>query len=298
MGFDEYASDYDAALERGLAVAGESKDYFARNRIAWLSGNLAALREQPQQIMDYGCGIGSAVPFPDRFLLHGLDRRRRRVREVSGTWRRQVSARATFLSCDEYVPRSAIDLVFCNGVFHHIDPQDRASAVDYVYRSLRPGGVFALWENNPWNPGTRYVMSRIPFDRDTTPVAAPETRRLLSAGGFEILRTDYLFLFPRMLSWLRALEPRLSGLPFGAQYQVLCRRPARHGELPARHRESQTETQVNLCVSVSSVACLKGSRATRVSRDSGARVCPPRARSSRGAPADSFQRSTNCRMTV
>jgi trans-aconitate methyltransferase len=224
MEFDEYAPDYDAALERGLAVAGESKDYFARNRIAWLSRNLAGLREQPQRIMDYGCGIGSAVPFLIDFFstasILGVD-----VSAKSLELAKQVSARATFLSCDEYVPRSAIDLVFCNGVFHHIDPQDRASAVDYVYRSLRPGGVFALWENNPWNPGTRYVMSRIPFDRDTTPVAAPETRRLLSAGGFEILRTDYLFLFPRMLSWLRALEPRLSGLPFGAQYQVLCRRP-------------------------------------------------------------------------
>jgi hypothetical protein len=27
-----------------------------------------------------------------------------------------------------------------------------AAAVDYVYRSLRPGGLFAFWENNPWNP--------------------------------------------------------------------------------------------------------------------------------------------------
>jgi hypothetical protein len=26
---------------------------------------------------------------------------------------------------------------------------------------MRPGGVVALWENNPWNPATRYVMGRI-----------------------------------------------------------------------------------------------------------------------------------------
>ena len=99
MGFDEYASDYDAALERGLAVAGESKDYFARNRIAWLSGNLAALREQPQQIMDYGCGIGSAVPFLIDFFstasILGVD-----VSAKSLELAKQVSARATFLSCD------------------------------------------------------------------------------------------------------------------------------------------------------------------------------------------------------
>jgi SAM-dependent methyltransferase len=223
-GFDEYASDYDAALERGISVSGESKEYFARNRIAWLSSRLAALRERPARIMDYGCGTGAAVPvLIDVFSAQsvvGLDISPRSLEQA-----RLASPRATFLSCDEYVPQSSIDLVFCNGVFHHIRPQGRAAAVDYIYRSLRPGGVFALWENNPWNPGTRYVMSRIPFDRDTTPLSAPEARRLLGAGGFEILRTDYLFVFPRALAWLRPLEPPLSGVPLGAQYQVLCRRP-------------------------------------------------------------------------
>jgi hypothetical protein len=68
-------------------------------------------------------------------------------------------------------------------------------------------------------------MSRIPFDRDAITLAPPETRHLLKEGGFEILRTDFLFIFPRMLKPLRALEPLVSRLPFGAQYQVLCRKP-------------------------------------------------------------------------
>ena len=43
-------------------------------------------------------------------------------------------------------------------------------------------------------------------------------------GGFEILRTDFLFFFPRWLGWLRRIEPRLTGLPLGAQYLVLTRK--------------------------------------------------------------------------
>jgi hypothetical protein len=27
------------------------------------------------------------------------------------------------------------------------------------------GGLFVLWDNNLWNPSTRYVKSRIPFVR-------------------------------------------------------------------------------------------------------------------------------------
>ena len=125
------------------------------------------------------------------------------------------SADAQFLLFNQYQPRERIDLVYCNGVFHHIPLSGRAAVIDYIHRLLRPGGLFALWENNPWNPGARYVMSRIPFDRDAITLTPPEARGLLRGGGFQILRTDFLFIFPRMLSWLRAVEPSLSQLPFG-----------------------------------------------------------------------------------
>jgi len=98
--------------------------------------------------------------------------------------------------------------------------------VGYILRCLRPGGVFALWENNPWNPGARYVMAHCAFDRNAAPLTPPEARNLVRNGGFQILSTDFLFIFPRMLKMFRPLEPWLSGLPLGAQYMVLCRKPA------------------------------------------------------------------------
>jgi SAM-dependent methyltransferase len=224
--FDAYAADYDAALAQGLAVSGEDKMYFVRGRLAWLATCLHRLGEQPATVMDYGCGIGSATPVFFEWLdvmsmvgtdisPHSLDVARR----IYG------SERAHFRLFDHYQPTASLDLVYCNGVFHHIPPQARAAAVTYVARALRPGGLWAFWENNPWNPGTRYVMHRIPFDRDAIPLTPPEARRLLQAGGFEILRTDFLFLFPRMLKWLRGLEAWLARWPLGAQYQVLCRKP-------------------------------------------------------------------------
>ncbi len=73
-------------------------------------------------------------------------------------------------------------------------------------------------------------MSRILFDRDAITLPPPETRRLLREGGFEILQTDFLFYFPRPLSWFRRLEPSLRRLPLGAQYQVLGRKPG--GSVP------------------------------------------------------------------
>lgn len=224
--FDQYAGDYDRALAEGLSATGEDKDYFARGRIAWLAGRLRRLRESPEAVLDFGCGTGSATPHLLARLgvgrVIGVDTSPKSLEVAEQTW---GSEKTQFVPLAQYQPGGRLDLAFSNGVFHHIPVAERTAAVNLVYRSLRSGGLFALWENNPWNPGTRYVMSRCPFDKGAITLTAPETRRLLRAGGFEIICTDFLFIFTKMLSWLRGIEPLISGLPVGGQYQVLCRKP-------------------------------------------------------------------------
>lgn len=226
--FDEYADPeaYDAALKRGISISGEDKSYFARGRVAWLADCLQAHGLRPTQVLDFGCGTGTATPFlvdilqPTRLI--GVDTS---ARSIETARRLHASDRTHFLTLDQYEPCGEVDLAFCNGVFHHIPVAARETAVDYLGRALRPGGLFACWENNPWNPGTRLVMNRIPFDRDAITLSPPQARRLMTSCGFEILRTDFLFVFPKPLSIFRSLEPWLSKFPTGAQYQVLCRKP-------------------------------------------------------------------------
>lgn len=224
--FDEYADSYDASLEKGLAVSGESKDFFAEGRVQWLKRRLGVEARRPRAILDFGCGTGSAAPFlfnafaPSRIL--GVDVSEKSL-EVAR--REHAGLPADFQTLRDWTPDGSCDLAFCNGVFHHIPVRERPEAMRRVRAALKPGGLFALWENNPWNPGTRYVMHRIPFDRDAVLVWPRTARRLLTQAGFEVLRTDFLFVFPRPLRSLRCLEPALAPLPLGAQYQVLARNP-------------------------------------------------------------------------
>ena len=224
--FDEYAAEYDNALRQGLSISGENKDYFARRRIEWLRDRLQKNLARLDHVMDYGCGTGSTslllIDILGAKAIVGTDTSAKSL-EIAA--RNCGSVNAQFLQFDQFHPGGNFDLVYCNGVFHHIPLAERGAAVSYIYRSLRPGGFFAFWENNPWNPGTRLVMSRIPFDRDAITIAAPQARALLQSGGFEILRTDFLFIFPSILRCLRWMEPRCAGIPLGAQYQVLCRKP-------------------------------------------------------------------------
>lgn len=223
--FDDYADHYGGALARGVSISGESVEYFAKGRVAVVAQRLERLGIRADRCMDYGCGVGATGRFLSQLLgsrsLVGVDVSRASVGHA------QRRAEYTTVSLPADLPAAGgFDVVYCNGVFHHIPPPERPGALRYIRESLRPGGVFAFWENNPWNPGTRLVMRRIPFDRNAVTVSYPEARRMISGAGFELVSSEFAFVFPGPLRALRFLEPMLSSLPIGAQYLVLSRRPA------------------------------------------------------------------------
>ena len=69
--FDQYAGRYDAALNEGLSLSGESKEYFAQARVRWLANRLRERGVAPEQVLDFGCGTGDTCPE----LLHQLNAR-------------------------------------------------------------------------------------------------------------------------------------------------------------------------------------------------------------------------------
>lgn len=225
--FDKYADTYDAELNEALAVSGEDKSYFALGRIRSLKRSLQQLREHPRSAIDYGCGLGDTSALLRKIfnlnLVVGLDVS---LRSLERARLQHESDSCKFFEFHDYVPQANVDMIYCNGVFHHIPVAERGSSLDYIRRCLRPGGLFALWENNPWNPGTRYVMSQCSFDRDAIMISSPEAVRLLREEGFQVISIHYLFFFPRFLKLFRFLELYFSRVPLGAQYQILCRKPA------------------------------------------------------------------------
>ena len=230
-GFDRFADEYEAYCDRGLALAGESKEHFARERLAWLSKWLAAhCAGAPGQIIDFGCGIGDvttliAARFPSA-VVTGLDISRGCVKRAR---RERSRPGVRFEPVDDYASsdREPADLLHCNGVIHHVPPPDRPAVVAKMVSLVRPGGFICLFENNPWNPGTHWVMRRIPFDRDAKMITPAHARRLLRRCGAEVRETAFLFFFPRALRALRVIEPFLLHVPCGAQYGVICEIPAR-----------------------------------------------------------------------
>jgi SAM-dependent methyltransferase len=227
--FDDHADDYEAGCMRGLSLTGENKAFFANARLDhlarwWETGG----RSEPDTIVDFGCGIGDvtrllAERFP-RSRVYGLDPSEKCVQRAAGEY---ADDRVSFhvLGDDRDPAIQPAGLVHINGVVHHVAPSDRPSVMALVRDHAAAGGVVAVFENNPANPGTRWVMSRIPFDRDAVPLWSSETRRHMKDVGLRVLGTSYLMFFPRFLSLLRPLERYLVRVPLGGQYVVLAEAP-------------------------------------------------------------------------
>jgi SAM-dependent methyltransferase len=224
--FDRYVAEYEAALGRGLAATGEGPEFFASKRIEWTKKLLDRVGAATDNVLDFGCGVGIAAPLLRKIIrprmIYGFDPCRPAVERASQEFGDECTL---FFHRASELPLAQVDVAYCNGVFHHIAPEQRPSALRTVWQSLRPGGWFAFWENNPWNPGTRFVMRRIPFDRDAQTMTPIESRKLLRVHDFAVKRCDAWFLFPRQLQWLRPLENLVHWLPLGAQYLVFAQKP-------------------------------------------------------------------------
>lgn len=221
--FDDVATRYEEALAEGLNITGEDSAYYAKERVKTLALMLGAPAcGEIRRILDFGCGTGGSRPWlreqwPNTEYFGydpseaSLEVAKMRHTQPRTTWSASTTALGQF------------DLVLTNGVFHHIPPTDRAAAFAVVKAAMKPSGIFAFFENNPWNPGTCYIMRRVEFDRDAITITPREALCLLEDHGFSTIRFASLFYFPSSLAFFRPLERWLRSVPFGGQYLYICR---------------------------------------------------------------------------
>ncbi len=222
--YDDYLEGYREAQNRQIALSGETAEYFAEYKIKKLAHWLSDLASRPAAVLDYGCGDGlmtSRVPrhFP-RAAVYGIDPSSKSVERA-----RQRYPGITFACVQESAlpfADDSLDLVFASGVFHHIPFAEHRALLVEMFRVLKPGGAFALFELNPFNPFSAYVFLTSPFDRHARFMFPRYSRQLL--GEYGPVRVQYCSFFPRILAALRPFEPRLERIPLGAHYACIVKK--------------------------------------------------------------------------
>jgi len=207
---------------RGVSLSGQSREHFIRWRIR-ITKHL--LKESPKRILDFGCGEGASYPFlkeafPEA-LVEGYEPSRELVSVAKALYGRQG---ALFMSKLEEINTNQYDLVYTNGVFHHIKPENRPAILKQIWKALTKKGILAFWENNPWHIGTRIVMSRIPFDKEAQTISPRKGRQILKNSGFKCLFSVSAFHLPFLEKIPWRIYVGLLRNQLGAQYLLLVRK--------------------------------------------------------------------------
>ena len=172
--------------------------------------------------LDVGCGEGTLLDIGKQYFS-----------EVAGC---DVSA-AMLQRCEhlntrlQMSPRQipfqdgSFDLVTAACVYHHVDTADLFALTADISRVLRPKGMLCVIEHNPLNPVTRLIVRRSPIDCHAHLLTAGRVRRVARAARMQIIATRYFLYFPeRIYSALATVEAKLSAVPLGGQYAVLCQK--------------------------------------------------------------------------
>ena len=215
--------EYDTMLEKGISATGNDKKFFIKGRLDHILNQSAKL-DSVRTILDFGCGTGEtsnelAKLFPKADVL-GSDLSENAIRYASQKYSRHNLRFVTLAD----IPPTTFDLIYLNGVIHHIALNQRFTEVQTLFRLSHPGTRIWIFENNPFNPGTQWAMYSNPFDKGVIKISPSQLQKLMIDAGFKPIQTDFLFYFPQFLSWLRPLEKYLIRFPFGGQYGVLAQK--------------------------------------------------------------------------
>lgn len=224
--FDDYIDFYRQAQERAIAISGEREDYFACLRAVRLKTWLPELAAGRPRILDFGCSDGlmaaiMAEIFPGA-EISGVDSSQRSI-----DYAKRSHPELEFIWLEKetlpFVP-NGFDFVYAVGVFHHVPFIEHERVYSEIFRVIKPGGAFVLFEMNPWNPVTQLVFARSAVDRKALMFSSRYAQKCLRPFGR--METHYYAYFPRWLSWLRWLEPYLEKIPLGTLYAVIIRKDA------------------------------------------------------------------------
>ena len=220
--FNQYATSYKKQICRSQSFAGTDHGVYLRakaNILKRLVRKRFGTRRKPNAL-DIGCGLGLMEPYLSGVFseIVGID-----PADQAIAYARQTVHNARFETFDGRTipfPDESFDVVFAICVMHHVPQPQWSGFVLEMRRALKPGGLAAVFEHNPYNLLTRLAVARCEFDKDATLLSEPRVARIFRENGFESIRKKYLLFLPLAGPIWSFIENAIGLLPMGAQYYV------------------------------------------------------------------------------
>ncbi|CAM3724981.1 class I SAM-dependent methyltransferase [Litorimonas haliclonae] len=220
--FDSRSSHYAEDINDSVAFSGLKADFFTRVKAEYFRDHLTEKfgGTTKLNVLDLGCGIGifEGLFENDFDAITGID-----VSELSIETAKANQKHACFhLYEGSQIPfeDDHFDVVFTICVMHHVPPENWEKFVAEAHRVLKPGGVFAVFEHNPYNPLTLKVVNDCILDEDAVLLKPKKLNQVIKTAFSKPTRTEFIIAIPPLNKFFKFFDRLLKRLPFGAQYAV------------------------------------------------------------------------------
>ena len=217
--FDDYSHTYKKTLRNSLKVFKKDDCFFDIVKINNLS-NYVIKDKKAYDILDFGCGIGkltgllAAVNQHARVVGYDISKQSITLAEKQNAEYQKISF------CHEIPQDSRYDFIIVANVFHHIKSRQHIHNLNILKNKLKPNGEIIVFEHNPFNPLTRYIVNNCPFDADAKLISLNRFIKLADQCQLRVKLKKYILFFPWQVNVLRRIEWHIGQIPLGAQYMV------------------------------------------------------------------------------
>jgi len=224
--FNEFKDSYRDQVNKSISFSGKGLDFFTAVKADWLREIIRTQAENGRRprVLDIGCGHGfihSLLRDTDVDLV-GTD-----LATDVLTLARDLNPGVCYTSYDgTRLPfaSEAFDITFAICVMHHVPPELWNGFLTEMKRVVKPRGLAVVFEHNPYNPLTRYVVASNDIDRDAVLLSSVRLKRLMLQSGFKSADSRFILFSPFDHRFFRWLDTSMGWCPFGAQYYVMGRR--------------------------------------------------------------------------
>lgn len=234
--FDRHKNTYRSDIDKAISFSGQSHDFFTRVKAEYLlnlirefrrtEAGSAAISERIKTL-DIGCGHGHIHPYLTEsdvpLTLFGTDVASTVVEEA-----RLTNPSVNYQSYDgEQLPYEdrSFDVAFTIAVMHHVPPGRWPAFLKEMRRIVRPGGMIVVFEHNPINPLTQWIVRTCPIDENAVLLSNRRLSKLVAQAQFVGITTRYILFTPLDGPLYRKFDNVIGWLPLGAQYYVAARVP-------------------------------------------------------------------------
>ncbi len=219
--FDEYANDYRSIHTDNVKISGADSFYFAEHKVKLLIDSESETIDT--RMLDIGCGDAVTELFIQKYFpswkVEAIDISEKSIARAK---EKNISSANFSVYDGKQIPfaDNSFDIAFMAAVLHHIDFTLHESLLKEIFRVLKPGGRLYLFEHNPLNPVTRYLVNTCVFDKDAKLLGYNYSNKILQKASFRNIEKKFILFFPRtgILARLIKLEDKLGWLPLGGQY--------------------------------------------------------------------------------